>query len=104
MIDRYAGTRGRATRRRGGPGSRAGGPVMDRLGQRRGWVPDVRMIADQLIEDYRCQIEVQGNLDALGTMTSWQATATDHGEEFTEDDWMALVQELARRCAGGGLL
>jgi hypothetical protein len=32
-------------------------------------------------------------------MTSWLATARDHGDEFTEDDWMALVQELARRAA-----
>lgn len=27
-------------------------------------------------------------------------SAADHGEEFTENDWVALVQELARRCAG----
>ena len=32
-------------------------------------------------------------------MESWQTTARDHGEQFTEDDWLILVQELApTRC------
>ena len=31
-------------------------------------------------------------------MDAWVTTAQAHGEEFTEDDWIALVQELAR-CA-----
>jgi len=69
--------------------------------QRRNWVPDVNMIADQLIEDYRVGGEDQGFNDAVGTITSWLATAKDHGEEFQEDDWIALVWELARRCGGG---
>jgi hypothetical protein len=30
---------------------------------------------------------------------SWLATAKDHGDQFTEDDWVSLAQELARRCA-----
>lgn len=33
----------------------------------------------------------------FSTMVSWIATAKDHGEEFQEDDWIALVQELGRR-------
>jgi hypothetical protein len=33
-------------------------------------------------------------------MESWQTTARDHGEQFTEDDWLIPVQELARRAAG----
>ncbi|MGO9032234.1 hypothetical protein [Mycobacterium sp.] len=73
------------------------------LGPRRGWVPPVRVIADQLIADYRgAAIEEAGNLDAGHTIKSWQETAADHGERFTEDDWVTLVQELARRCAGWG--
>ncbi|MGO9155343.1 hypothetical protein [Mycobacterium sp.] len=79
--------------------------------QRRKWVPDVRMIADQLIADYRSatfSVEgiggpgeriPEGDLDAIGTMASWLATAADHGEEFQEDDWICLVQELASRAA-----
>jgi hypothetical protein len=76
--------------------------------KRRTWVPDVKLIADQLITDYRHatwaletgQMGVsQGDNDALGTIASWQATARDHGEEFTENDWVALMQELARRAA-----
>jgi hypothetical protein len=78
--------------------------------ERRSWVPDVAMIADQLIEDYRTEtwgVEgigpdgrvSEGDSDAVGTMASWIAAAKDHGEEFQEDDWIALVQELARRAA-----
>jgi hypothetical protein len=76
--------------------------------KRRAWVPDVKLIADQLILDYRTatwametgQMGVsQGDNDSIGTIASWQATARDHGEEFTEDDWVTLVQELARRAA-----
>lgn len=84
--------------------------VYTREMERRSWVPDIEVIADQLIEDYRSAAwEVEGigptgkvnagDLDALGTVESWQATARDHDEEFTEDDWVALVQELARRAA-----
>jgi hypothetical protein len=35
----------------------------------------------------------EGDGDALSPIASWQATARDHGEEFTEDDWVTLVQE-----------
>jgi hypothetical protein len=74
----------------------------------RTWVPDVKLIADQLIEDYRTATWAmetgqmgfsQGDNDSVGTIALWQATARDHGEEFTENDWVALVQELARRAA-----
>ena len=68
--------------------------------ERRKWVPDIAVITDQLITDYR-SAERDGDLDALSTMDSWQATAQAHGDEFTGDDWMALVQELAQRAAGG---
>jgi hypothetical protein len=83
------------------------------LGERRTWVPDVKMIADQLIDDYRTETWAaegiggpgsyvsEGDADAVGTMASWIATAKDHGEEFQEDDWIALAQELARRVAAG---
>jgi hypothetical protein len=76
--------------------------------KRKTWVPDVKLIADQLITDYRAatwametgQMGVsQGDNDSVGTIASWQATARDHGQEFTENDWVALVQELARRAA-----
>ena len=78
--------------------------------ERKKWVPDVKIIADQLIEDYSSAtwaveglgpsgMVSEGDSDALGTIISWQATARDHDEEFTEDDWIALVQELARRAA-----
>jgi hypothetical protein len=70
-----------------------------------------QLIADQLIEDYRTatwametgQIGVsQGDNDSLGTIASWQARARDHGEGFTGNDWVDLVQELARRAAAAG--
>jgi hypothetical protein len=76
--------------------------------KRKAWVPDVKLIADQLIADYRTatwametgQMGVsQGDNDSLGTIASWQTKARDHGEEFTENSWVALVQELARRAA-----
>jgi hypothetical protein len=79
--------------------------------ERRKWVPDVRCIADQLIKDYRDSewavegigpegVVIQGDSDALSTLTSWMATAKENGEEFTQDDWIALVQQLAQRAAG----
>jgi hypothetical protein len=69
--------------------------------QRRQWVPDVAMIADQLIEDYRNQEQDgQGDLDALATMEQHQGIARGFGDDFRELDWLALVQELARRAAG----
>ena len=75
--------------------------------ERRQWVPDIRGIADQLITDYCDALQehrrdlstaiCQGDLDAIATMESWWATADAHDEVFTDDDWIALVQELARR-------
>jgi hypothetical protein len=38
----------------------------------------------------------QGDLDAIGTMESWQESAEFHEEEFTEDDWLAVSQEHQR--------
>jgi hypothetical protein len=68
--------------------------------ERRSWVPDVKMLADQLIADYRDGGEIQGANDAMETFVSWRETARLDGGEFTEDDWVTLAQELARRCAG----
>jgi hypothetical protein len=65
--------------------------------ERRRWVPDISMIADQLIEDYRDASPDQDLLDVVGTITSWKATAAVYGEEITEDDWITLVAELAHR-------
>ena len=78
--------------------------------KRRAWIPDAKLITDQLINDYQTGTWAmesgqmgfsQGDNDSLGTIASWPATARDHGEEFTENDWVALVQELARRAAAG---
>ena len=76
---------------------------------RRKWVPDVKDIADQLIADYRdakqahaddpLEATGRGDLEAFGTMQAWQEAADFHGEEFIEDDWLALVHELAKRAA-----
>ena len=63
-------------------------------------VPDPVTIADQLVADYRNTVEGLGYLDAVETIASWQAAAADRGERFTDDDWMALALELARRAAG----
>jgi hypothetical protein len=60
-------------------------------------MPNIKMIADELIMGYRDGGEYQGGADALHTLKSWMDTAADHGEKFTEDDWVTLVQELARR-------
>ncbi|WP_374023205.1 hypothetical protein [Mycobacterium sp. HNNTM2301] len=66
--------------------------------KRRSWIPDPATIADQLVEDYRNATDgSHGDLDAISTMASWFEIGQGHGEEFTEDDWIALVQELARR-------
>ena len=79
--------------------------------KRRAWIPDAKLITDQLINDYQTGTWAmesgqmgfsQGDNDSLGTIASWQATGRDHGEEFTENDWAALVQELARRAAAAG--
>jgi len=79
--------------------------------KRRAWIPDAKLITDQLINDYQTGTWAmesgqmgfsQGDNDSLGTIASWQATGRDHAEEFTENDWVALVQELARRAAAAG--
>lgn len=81
--------------------------------QRRNWVPDVEIVADQLIENYRSaapsvgrlgrdpsqEAVVEGDVDAINTMTSWIARAEEHGGDWRKDDWFALVQLLAKRAA-----
>lgn len=72
--------------------------------QRRKWTPNFAIIADQLVVDYRNATHGgEGDLDAVSTMESWRAEARSHGDEFTGDDWLALVQELARRLAALGV-
>jgi hypothetical protein len=64
----------------------------------RKWVPPINVIADQLVEDGRTATsEGELSMDITRSLGSWQETARDHGEEFTEDDWFALVEELVRR-------
>ncbi|HSS23983.1 MAG TPA: hypothetical protein VLL82_06185 [Mycobacterium sp.] len=85
----------------------------------RNWVPDITVIAEQLISDYidaimslggpdaiatmpgadLIEVMAQADLDAIGTMESWRGTALAHGDEFTEDDWLELVRVLAKRAA-----
>jgi hypothetical protein len=75
--------------------------------QRRAWVPNVNMVADQLIQDYRSYIEqfgpddgaAHGNVETLKTMEHWQGIARANGDDFRELDWLALVSELTRRAA-----
>ena len=81
--------------------------------QRRTWVPDVEVVADQLIENYCSATHsaagpgadpdqatvVEGDVEAINTMTAWIARAEEQGEEWREDDWFALVQVLAKRAA-----
>jgi hypothetical protein len=81
--------------------------------QRRNWVSDVEIVADQLIENYRSatlgvggpgadptrETVIEGDVEAINTMTSWIAKAEQHGGEWQEDDWFALVQVLAKRAA-----
>lgn len=53
-------------------------------------------VVDEEIDKYGV-----GFVDGVATMDSWlTSTAQFHGGEFTEDDWLALVLELARRAAG----
>jgi hypothetical protein len=68
--------------------------------QRRKWIPDPVVIADELITVYRnADTDDDGDLDAISTMTTWQGITQASAEEFTVDDWLAVVQELARRAA-----
>jgi hypothetical protein len=63
--------------------------------ERRKWVPDVKMIADQLVEDYRSGtwsverlgpgVVHRGDDGAVGTLGSWFDVARFHGEELQED-------------------
>jgi hypothetical protein len=55
----------------------------------RTWTPPIKAIADELIE------EDPRNADDV--IRSWRLIADEHGEKFRDDDWLALVLELARR-------
>ena len=81
--------------------------------QRRNWVPDVEVVADQLIANYRSgalsvgepgaepskDAVIEGDAEAINTMTSWIANAEEQGDDWREEDWFALVQALAKRAA-----
>ena len=49
--------------------------------------------------DPRKEAVPEGDVDAINTMTSWITTAEEQGDEWQEDDWLALVQVLAKRAA-----
>lgn len=55
-------------------------------------------MADEIITGYRDAEDEYGGDDAtLSTVASWHAMTQAHGEELKEDDWIVLVQELAKR-------
>lgn len=66
------------------------------------WTPDPAVIADQLIKGYRKSGPDDGNLEAIATLDSWHSSARFHDDKFTQDDWIALVQELSWRAAFPG--
>lgn len=70
----------------------------------RNWEPDIAGIAERIIRGYRAAVDEtdsdyvargQGDRDAADTMQALKATAQDHGDNFTEGDWLKLVQHLA---------
>lgn len=68
--------------------------------QRRRWVPNIETVADQLADFRDAGIDnPDGDLDTLSTIEAWQALAREHGDEWTENDWIVLVQTLALRLA-----
>ena len=68
--------------------------------QGRNWVPDVEVVADQLIGNYRSAVlgaggpgaapsqeaVIEGDVEAINTMTSWIANAEEHGDDWREED------------------
>lgn len=81
--------------------------------ERRQWVPDVQLMAEQIVEDMRAEdsalqglgpdpeeLHGQGSSDVIGTLASWEQTAKFHGDEITRDDLYALIIRLARMAAG----
>ena len=68
--------------------------------QGRNWVPDVEVVADQLIQNYRSatisvggpgadpnrETVIEGDVEAINTMTSWIGRAEEQGDEWQEDD------------------
>ncbi|MFD3399440.1 hypothetical protein ACFWUU_02110 [Kribbella sp. NPDC058693] len=68
---------------------------------RRSWVPDIELMAQQLIADVRtAETEYEGNLDAVGTFNVFEQVAAAAGEELQPDDYQSLAILLARMCAG----
>ena len=74
--------------------------------ERRDKVPDIRMVADQLLDDLRSddrplglvhQDEGEGAITDAGANEYLDAVGTIGANEMTEDDLVALSIELARR-------
>ncbi|MDC8980969.1 hypothetical protein PR370_07315 [Mycobacterium marinum] len=70
----------------------------------RNWEPDILGIAERIVRGYRDAVAKTdsdyearslGNRDTADTMQALKVTAQDHGDDFTEDDWLELVQHLA---------
>lgn len=70
----------------------------------RNWEPDIAGIAERIVRGYReavaridsdYEARSLGDRDAAYTVQALKVTAKDHGDDFTEDDWLALVQHLA---------
>lgn len=64
------------------------------------WTPDIAKIANEMIDAYRYAETVEdGDQTTIRTIKTWQNLAEDQGDGFTDTHWLALVQELAQRCA-----
>ncbi len=57
-------------------------------------------MADEVIAGYRDGRDAhEGDKAVLSAVMSWHKTAHAHGEELQDNDFIALIQELARRIA-----
>ena len=63
-------------------------------------IADIRRLDEQLTANAAKMTALRDDGDAIGTTESWQDSAEFTGGEFTDDDWLALVQALARQAAG----
>lgn len=70
----------------------------------RNWEPDIVGITERIVRGYRDAVASTdsdyearslGDRDSADTMQALKVTAKDHGDDFTEDDWLELVQHLA---------
>ena len=70
----------------------------------RNWEPDILGTANRIVTAYRKAVDNtdadyeargKGDREAADTMQMLKATAQDQGDDFTEGDWLELVQHLA---------